>query len=299
MDRPTKVGNDNQMAGIAWWGWLLIALFGLGLVLFNILLLRAALPSLRTLLTGGPNIEFMELPLLIASITLEAVVLVLALGGFFGFYGVTKEYEHVKDLRKESRAELERVEQRTEALRAEASELHEVLRKEKEDSERMRKEVDLRSRYGTAITLAISTLAPPMLPTSCKDQIADLESLLTELPLDRSLTILIGRLYWEGLGDLDTAIGVLSRYLFLAERKPDFSRVDIADVRYQRACYYALKREFPTCGEGERNTLEEKVKADMLFSIELRPENKLDAQQDPDLKSLRETAQWLKDLLAS
>lgn len=118
-----------------------------------------------------------------------------------------------------------------------------------------------------------------------KLSIVGLTPLVEKEQRNRHLVIILGRLH-RALEDYPTAISVLDKFLNLKEREEEYDK-DYADVLYNKACYQALlyneAEEVAEKEEYKRTALET-----LARSIELSPENKGDAENDPDLTPLED-----------
>jgi len=119
-----------------------------------------------------------------------------------------------------------------------------------------------------------------------QDRLGAIDLLLAlrgQFATDRKLNLLLGRLYRMNK-DFDNAIQALSVFLDEKKKKGEAKDKDYADLLYNRACYHALKAGVlgPDQGAAER----EAACKDLVASIELVPENKLEAKGEPDFSAL-------------
>lgn len=87
----------------------------------------------------------------------------------------------------------------------------------------------------------------------------------------------------EADNDLGSALAALDRFLKAKAERGESDDKDYADALYNRACY-KLKLWEST----KREEYKHQAYEDLKRSIEISPENKVDAQNDEDLKPLRE-----------
>jgi len=159
-----------------------------------------------------------------------------------------------------------------------------------------RKEVDPKMRAALAVMSAFTNLSNKkgVLPQTFTEDVRELEAARKDLPLHRQVNIVLGRLYAEGLSDLDRAIAVLSEFIEKKTAAGQGADKDTADSLFNRACYYSHKAKDVSGEEADR--LKKLALADLEASIRLAPENIEDAKEDPDLAPIRETGQF-KNLL--
>lgn len=108
-----------------------------------------------------------------------------------------------------------------------------------------------------------------------------LEGYRNDYPLDRSLAIVLGRLYMWILHDRDSAIRVLREFIDHKKRANLLDR-DVSDAWFNIGCY--------TCTEveGKRDAgWEDDALAALKVSIAINPSNAADAVTDKDFEPLR------------
>lgn len=141
----------------------------------------------------------------------------------------------------------------------------------------------------SAITFGRSALHEGFNPDR-KEAISRLEKLRIDFPKDRSLNLMIGRLYRRE-NKYDDAIISLSNYAKLLapdvqkSSKPEGVVVDCADAYYNMACYHALKAVDNQGSEKQR--LQKEAIEILKMSVSLLPANKECAAADPDFDSLK------------
>jgi len=120
------------------------------------------------------------------------------------------------------------------------------------------------------------------MPAIVDQTIDNLERLSKEFPTERSLHIVLGRMYREKKQDFDKAISVLRGFI---KRKGKARDKDVADAYFNIACYQSLMAKVQT-GEAKQKLIEEGLSA-LRSSLEIVPENDQDARTDDDLEELR------------
>jgi hypothetical protein len=131
--------------------------------------------------------------------------------------------------------------------------------------------------------------------TSVVDQtITSLEGWSKEFPKDRSVHIVLARLYRHKKDNLDKAISTLKRFI---QKKGNAKDKDVADAYFNIACYLSVKAGHETSTE-TRSKLIESAFEPLKQSLKISPENKTDAESDDDLKELR-TSPNFKNVLSS
>jgi tetratricopeptide (TPR) repeat protein len=114
----------------------------------------------------------------------------------------------------------------------------------------------------------------------------ELEPFIKDNPTDRTLHILLGRLY-RWLGDFDSAIRILDNFI-INKKKIEEKDEDYAVGLYNKACYYAIlygknKRIKEKAELYKTNTLE-----NLKESISIHKDHKKLALEDSDFASLKE-----------
>jgi hypothetical protein len=124
--------------------------------------------------------------------------------------------------------------------------------------------------------------------------ISQLETLSQQFPQERSLHIVLARLYAEKKQDHNDAIAVLRRFVKAKGAQKD---KDVSDAQFNIACYISSKLANET-GETKRSELEKEGVEALTESLRIVPGSLNDARTDPDLAALRDTATGRKLLIS-
>ena len=116
-----------------------------------------------------------------------------------------------------------------------------------------------------------------------EEAIEKLEALRSQMPDHREINIVLGTIYRK-MGKYRKAIQTLTEAL-QAMRAKGAKDKDVADVLYNRACYYNLLAD--SVDGTERGELKQNAFADLEASFRLSPSNRSDAAEDGDFLSLR------------
>lgn len=111
----------------------------------------------------------------------------------------------------------------------------------------------------------------------------EMESYLESHPTARGIAIILARMCAEADNDLGSALAVLDRFLKAKTERRESGDKDYADALYNRACYKLKLWE-----SHKREEYKNQAYEDLKRSIEISPENKVDAQNDKDLQLLRD-----------
>ena len=260
--------NNLRLALLA--GAVLIAM-----AYFNWRIVRGVMPSLAQFLGGTNTIELLDLVLFMATLVVEVVFLVLVLGGLSTFVAVRNEYGEARRLR----------EQTEEWIRSQ--------QEAKNELDLRTHALDIQGRYVQAVALAFSTLSGPLLPEVCRDEIREISHILRGKPHDRRLTIVLARLYEEGLKDRSTAIGILTHYILEKPAGEDDPHGEVADIYYNRAWYFA--KDWQSASLEQHETLKKKISADLKQSFSIRAARAEDALVDPDFDGIKAET-WFAEL---
>lgn len=129
-------------------------------------------------------------------------------------------------------------------------------------------------------------------------QIATLSGLAASFPTNRTLNILLARLYDEALQDRQNAIGVLNAFLQAKKEAGADQDTDAADALWNLTEYYYFEID----GQQRRPRQDPALRAQgvesLRQSLQIVPAYYPDAQKDPDLAPLRESEEGKKMLLA-
>jgi hypothetical protein len=138
---------------------------------------------------------------------------------------------------------------------------------------------------GALVGTAMEELTRDVIPQARIDQLIRLlDGYRSRRPLHRKLNIVLARLYGEGKGDFDNAIGVLQTFIE-NKNKAGQNDLDVADAYFNMACYYSQMMAGLTNGQ-LKAAGDDAVKA-LSNSFKIAPENAKDALTDPDLENLR------------
>lgn len=151
-----------------------------------------------------------------------------------------------------------------------------------EHSRKKAEEAAERAELGQVLTMGLVILEAGTLPTVRNRVIRELRELRRKRPTDRRLTFRLGRLL-KKTEDYDGAIEVMNNFLSDKATRGEEMDIDSADAIYNRACYYALKFR-----DNQDEDAKEQAYRNLTQSIEISPENKLDARVDPDFEHLRD-----------
>jgi len=130
-------------------------------------------------------------------------------------------------------------------------------------------------------------------PSEIDQAIRNLELARKEFPRDRTAIIVLARLYANQRRDLQTAIETLTHGLDAVQQQQTTQQKDIADILYNRACYY-FRLAKQTADEGEKARLIELMYTDLDRSFQLSSENIQDAHQDTDFQDLKTDSRFAK-----
>ncbi|MBZ5565954.1 MAG: hypothetical protein LAP13_26480 [Acidobacteriia bacterium] len=160
----------------------------------------------------------------------------------------------------------------------------EVKREVKQDVEKLgeaQEHLTLMTKSYRAVTTAMVDLNKGAQATEIENDKAQLESLRRQLPRDRTLHIVLGRLH-KRLGEYDQAIQVLSD--FIKTNEADGNPSDVAAALYNRACYNSVK----SASDKNPAPLREKALEDLARSLKLWVDGKKLAPGDDDFNSLKQ-----------
>lgn len=135
----------------------------------------------------------------------------------------------------------------------------------------------------------LMSLRPEAPPSEQAFLIEETSSYLDHRPTDRMQTIMLARLY-RAVGRIEEAVTLFNRFLESKDKLGEKDK-DYSDILYNRACYKALLANQTDDDNQRRSAIE-----DLKISIQLSPENLLDARVDSDLDCLRGDL-GLKELL--
>lgn len=155
-----------------------------------------------------------------------------------------------------------------------------LIEKEAEETKEIVEETALLAK-------SAATLDPAASITERMKAIDNIKAQLSRTPLDRSLNILLGRLY-RRVGDYSGAVGCLELFV---KRKEDAGQIDrdLADALYNIACYNSLEWGAKKSQEAKRRALE-----NLRRSAVILPENRNDAKNDADFADLRQDPEFLE-----
>lgn len=162
--------------------------------------------------------------------------------------------------------------------------LGEEIRKNKELSESALHEAE----ESVKISQAFAAVGPHATVTERVEAVRVFNRLLSEQPKNRTFSILLGRMLRKDK-NYDQAIQVLSNFAKAIEKDPD-RKNDLADTLYNISCYKVLKAldQFSPDTVGYSSSLSDGI--DILKqSIELKPDNRKDAEKDEDFEGIRGT----------
>lgn len=117
-----------------------------------------------------------------------------------------------------------------------------------------------------------------------REAVLKLEAVRKWCSSDRQVGMLLGRLL-RHQGKVDDAIRVLSEVVDARKREGLIDDDDMADLLYNRACYWNLRARAPAHTE-EQQTLRAEAWADLKESCSLSPSNLDEATADEDLTDL-------------
>jgi sulfur transfer complex TusBCD TusB component (DsrH family) len=117
-----------------------------------------------------------------------------------------------------------------------------------------------------------------------------------QLPDSRRLAILLGRLY-KHFCKYDAGVRVLTEVMAERDKRLLPQDGDYAALLYNRACYETLQASRLEKSDRQARALRNQAWKDINFSIALEPDNKAEAEADPDFASLWQ--QWPKEDLGS
>jgi tetratricopeptide (TPR) repeat protein len=120
-------------------------------------------------------------------------------------------------------------------------------------------------------------------PTTISQHIKDLESgrQQPQFRLDRTLNIVLARLYADGRQDYDKAIAVLKEFI-QEKTKQAPADVNVADAYFNIACY--LVRKIKATPSGDTADLRKQALEALAQSVRITPQNAQDAPHDEDLE---------------
>lgn len=124
-------------------------------------------------------------------------------------------------------------------------------------------------------------------------QIATLTGLAESFPTNRTLNILLARLYDEAIGDHQNAIAVLSAFLEAKKKNGEDSDADTADALWNLANYFEVEGR-----EQQDPALRTKAVETLKQSLHLVPAYYSDLMKDQDFAALRESPEGKEMLLA-
>lgn len=137
--------------------------------------------------------------------------------------------------------------------------------------------------YYDALNRGLEVAEKETLPSVQFQAISRLEEMRELAPQSREVVIVLGRVYRK-LGRYQEAIDVLTELL---NRIRNSNRNnDVADLLFNRACYYNLVADKLSDGDQNKKELKENVYKDLSESIRLSYENKKDAAVDLDFQTL-------------
>lgn len=182
--------------------------------------------------------------------------------------------------------------------RQEAEQLSDRLRQNVEEFEREISEARGESMRALTISMAVNALGLKDEP-GLKNSADRVTNLVKEQPLDRTVNILLGRLYrWAAPYDpnnLDKAITVLRNFVNEKRKAGEGEDVDAADALYNTSCYLTQKTVIvPGLTDQEKGDLFSEALEALEKAIALFPENKKYADEDPDFKPVREHPRFRK-----
>lgn len=163
--------------------------------------------------------------------------------------------------------------------------------------DKVSRKVDERGELTDAVLEALAALSKrgtPQGDIAMELAIPQLESLQAEFPANRSVAIVLGRLYRWAKNDLRKGIEVLSRAYTAMKNSPEDRSRDIGTVLFNRACYWCLLSLPPNPDSEQAIT---NCRNDLKDSFKLSHANALQASKDPDFESIR-GEEWFKKLLA-
>lgn len=127
-------------------------------------------------------------------------------------------------------------------------------------------------------------------PKIIERRVAELEEDRTRLPRNRTLHIVLARVYDELLGNFDKAVETLKTFVQEKESKNEYD-MDFADALYNIACYYA-KRMAKSESVEEKKVLRDVALNALKRSISTWPSNAKDAKYEKDLSALQDDPEF-------
>jgi hypothetical protein len=169
--------------------------------------------------------------------------------------------------------------------------LEEKLRRLARDTEeKLLQSVEAGNRQTQLITEAINALQPNAPEFAARAAIERCSSFLKDVPdaiANRDFLIPFARLHRK-VKQLPEALQLLTQYLrhrTAAAAGVEPADKDVADVRYNRACYYSVMADAEP-DPNKRKQLQQQAIDDLKRSVEISPTNLADAKTDDDFKSL-------------
>jgi tetratricopeptide (TPR) repeat protein len=159
-----------------------------------------------------------------------------------------------------------------------------------EESTKNIEEVREEAEESVFISRAFASLSDQSTETDRFKAVERLKQDLLSEPKHRLYAILAGRLLRKDKKFQD-AIEVLTRYINSKAADGEFDE-DYADVLYNRACYSVLIAHEEQATDTEK--LVNKAITDLRKSIDLKPINAKDADEDPDFKKIKLHPEFLK-----
>ncbi len=163
-----------------------------------------------------------------------------------------------------------------------ARRLERELEKTKEDIRETKQKFEEEITYERAITMAVNALATGNI-NERKMVIEEILPLKRKLLIDRKLHIFLGRLYRK-INKYDEAIKVLSDFISEKEKVGEGTDRDVADILFNKACYYVLKAE--NLPEIEKEEIKNLAYNDLEKSFAYHPPNRGEAKSDPDFQGI-------------
>jgi len=143
----------------------------------------------------------------------------------------------------------------------------------------------------SAITKALAAQEPHASERVVADAVAALERVRGEAPDNRTAAMMLGWLYASKQNDIKKAIAVLTDALGAMKARRTEEPQNVADVLYNRACYFYRLAE--GAQEAEKSNLKASMYKDLEDSVRLKPENAQDALNEPhDFENVKSDAEF-------